>query len=94
MLGKQSLSEKNIFEETFKKPPLKEIPDFNQNTLNASKTVSAPKTAQQNNIQAKTDKKSKIIMLHNEGRADIDIARELGISVTEVQLALRLLPKA
>lgn len=45
------------------------------------------------NYAGKNDKKSKIIMLHNSGKSHIDIARELGISVTEVQLAVRLLPK-
>lgn len=47
-------------------------------------------TAQREN---KTDLKSKIISLDAEGRSNIDIARELGISITEVQLALRLTPK-
>ena len=32
-------------------------------------------------------------MLHKNGKTEVDIAKELGISVTEVQLALRLLPK-
>lgn len=42
---------------------------------------------------SKADKKTRIIMLHKSGKSDIDIAKELGISITEVQLALRLLPK-
>lgn len=41
----------------------------------------------------KQDKKSRIIAMNNEGKEPIEIARDLGISVTEVQLALRLLPK-
>lgn len=41
----------------------------------------------------KVDKKTRIIMLHKSGKTEVDIAKELGISVTEVQLALRLLPK-
>ena len=43
--------------------------------------------------ETKKDLKSKILELSNSGKASIDIARELGISITEVQLALRLLPK-
>lgn len=43
--------------------------------------------------ESKKDLKSKIISLDAEGKSNIDIARELGISITEVQLALRLIPK-
>lgn len=43
--------------------------------------------------ETKKDLKSKILELSNSGKASIDIARELGISITEVQLALRLTPK-
>lgn len=53
--------------------------------------VQTPKTT--SDVDNKGDKKSRIIAMHKEGRQDIEIARELGISVTEVQLALRLLPK-
>ena len=53
--------------------------------------VQTPKIT--SDMDSKGDKKSRIIAMHKEGRQDIEIARELGISVTEVQLALRLLPK-
>ncbi len=53
--------------------------------------VQTPKIT--SDMDNKGDKKSRIIAMHKEGRQDIEIARELGISVTEVQLALRLLPK-
>lgn len=39
------------------------------------------------------DIKSKIIALFKHGKSEADIARELGISVTEVRLAVSLLPK-
>ena len=39
------------------------------------------------------DLKTKILSLNAAGKSSIDIARELGISITEVQLALRLTPK-
>ncbi len=39
---------------------------------------------------SKKDLKTKILSLNAEGKSSIDIARELGISITEVQLALRL----
>ncbi|MDE7169731.1 MAG: hypothetical protein K2N67_05995 [Mucispirillum sp.] len=39
------------------------------------------------------DIKSKIISLFKHGKSEADIARELGISVTEVRLAVSLLPK-
>jgi len=42
---------------------------------------------------SKKDLKTKIISLNAAGKSSIDIARELGISITEVQLALRLTPK-
>lgn len=41
----------------------------------------------------KKDLKTKILSLNAAGKSSIDIARELGISITEVQLALRLTPK-
>lgn len=41
----------------------------------------------------KKDLKTKIFSLNAAGKSSIDIARELGISITEVQLALRLTPK-
>lgn len=41
----------------------------------------------------KQDLKTKILSLNAAGKSSIDIARELGISITEVQLALRLTPK-
>lgn len=46
-----------------------------------------------NDADNKLDKKSRIIAMHAEGIDDVEIAKELGISVTEVQLALKLLPK-
>lgn len=46
-----------------------------------------------NDADSKLDKKSRIIAMHNEGKSDAQISRELGISITEVQLALKLLPK-
>ncbi len=64
----------------------------NTGALNQINTAASVQSAAPGSTN-RTDKKSKIIMLHNDGRSDIDIARELGISVTEVQLALRLLPK-
>lgn len=54
----------------------------------------AQSSKQVNDSDNKVDKKSRIIAMNKEGRQDIEIAKELGISVTEVQLALRLLPKA
>ncbi len=39
------------------------------------------------------DLKTKILSLNAAGKSSIDIARKLGISITEVQLALRLTPK-
>lgn len=44
-------------------------------------------------IDNRKDLKTKILALNAEGKPSIDIARELGISITEVQLALRLTPK-
>ena len=41
----------------------------------------------------KKDLKTKILSLNAAGKSSIDIARKLGISITEVQLALRLTPK-
>ena len=45
---------------------------------------------QLNKQDSKKDLKTKILSLNAEGKSSIDIARELGISITEVQLALRL----
>lgn len=41
----------------------------------------------------KIDLKSKILALNAEGKSSTDISKELGISITEVQLALMLTPK-
>lgn len=43
-----------------------------------------------NKQDSKKDLKTNILSLNAEGKSSIDIARELGISITEVQLALRL----
>ena len=45
---------------------------------------------QLNKQDSKKDLKTNILSLNAEGKSSIDIARELGISITEVQLALRL----
>lgn len=85
--------EKYTYKQPEKKEPVK-------NTV-----LEVKKEAAANNIQkikeqeqlkqpeTKKDLKSKILELSNSGKASIDIARELGISITEVQLALRLTPK-
>ena len=62
----------------------------------AAKSVTMQNSSVNNTVNEqvnKQDKKSRIIAMNNEGKEPIEIARDLGISVTEVQLALRLLPK-
>lgn len=65
---------------------------LNKQPVNIQPTVKVTE-AETKADSSKADKKTRIIMLHQSGKSDMDIAKELGISVTEVQLALRLLPK-
>lgn len=44
-------------------------------------------------LNTKDDIKSKIISYYNGGKSETEIAKELGISVTEVRLAVSLAPK-
>lgn len=72
---------------------IKESINKQQISMQQTQITPVPTTKISSDIENKTDKKTRIISMHKEGRQDIEIARELGISVTEVQLALRLLPK-
>lgn len=77
------ISSESLINEKINKQPVQSMQSLNIQP--ASKVVETESN--------KADKKTRIIMLHKSGKSDIDIAKELGISVTEVQLALRLLPK-
>ena len=77
------ISSESLINEKINKQPVQSVQSMN--------IQPAAKVVETDN--SKADKKTRIIMLHKSGKSDIDIAKELGISITEVQLALRLLPK-
>lgn len=77
------ISSESLINEKINKQPVQSVQSMNIQP--AAKVVETD--------SSKADKKTRIIMLHKSGKSDIDIAKELGISITEVQLALRLLPK-
>ncbi len=83
-IGKQILANNNT-ENMYKQEDIHKLEDvYKKEVVNNEDNI--PK-------ETKKDLKSKIIELNSQGKASIDIARELGISITEVQLALRLTPK-
>lgn len=77
------ISSESLINEKINKQPVQSVQSMNIQP--AAKVVETD--------SSKADKKTRIIILHKSGKSDIDIAKELGISITEVQLALRLLPK-
>lgn len=77
------ISSESLINEKINKQPVQSVQSMN--------IQPAAKVVETDN--SKADKKTRIIMMHKSGKSDIDIAKELGISITEVQLALRLLPK-
>lgn len=80
------ISSESLINEKINKQPV------NIQTMNIPSAAKVTET--ENKVDGnKVDKKTRIIMLHKSGKTEVDIAKELGISVTEVQLALRLLPK-
>ena len=84
--------EKYSFKQPEKKEPVKNIiPEVKKESSSNIQEIKGQEQIKQ--PETKKDLKSKILELSNSGKASIDIARELGISITEVQLALRLTPK-
>lgn len=81
---------------TYKQPEKKEPVKNTVSEVKKEAAANIQKIKEQEQLkqpETKKDLKSKILELSNSGKASIDIARELGISITEVQLALRLTPK-
>lgn len=84
--------EKYTYNQPEKKEPVKNtVPEVKKEA--AANIQEIKEQEQLKQPETKKDLKSKILELSNSGKASIDIARELGISITEVQLALRLTPK-
>lgn len=84
--------EKYTYKQPEKKEPVKNtVPEVKKEA--AANIQKIREQEQLKQPETKKDLKSKILELSNSGKASIDIARELGISITEVQLALRLTPK-
>ena len=84
--------EKYTYKQPEKKEPVKNtVPEVKKDVSVNIQEIKEHEQVKQ--PETKKDLKSKILELSNSGKASIDIARELGISITEVQLALRLTPK-
>lgn len=73
----------------------KEKKEVKSEQIHLESVLKKQETSKEHIIQQdnKKDLKTKILSLNAAGKSSIDIARELGISITEVQLALRLTPK-
>lgn len=73
----------------------KEKKEVKSEQIHLESVLKKQETSKEHIIQQdnKKDLKTKILSLNVAGKSSIDIARELGISITEVQLALRLTPK-
>lgn len=73
----------------------KEKKEVKNEQIHLESVLKKQETSKEHIIQQdnKKDLKTKILSLNAAGKSSIDIARELGISITEVQLALRLTPK-